>query len=140
MNEPTASSANVPTLVQDLLTAQDHTMVLVALQSHADELPKAIEGKRILEAAATLDSIPDRTRTTVQQMLAFLPRLESVVLPKSYEEILAEVDAATEPAQTPADLIETLRALREHKVHEAVPGFAAGVRAAVDMLTDALQT
>src|SRR5947209_7787128 len=88
-SQMTEQAASAKTLVQDVLTAQDHTQVLVALQAHRGELPAAAEGKRILEAAATLDTIADRTRATLQQMLAFMPRLESVVLPKSYEALLA---------------------------------------------------
>src|SRR5947209_2276755 len=94
-----------PTLVQEILTARDFTAVLVAVQSHADELPANAEGKQVLIAAATLDSMADSTRATVQQMLAFLPRLESVILPRHYEETLAEVESACAGADTPDQVI-----------------------------------
>ena len=134
------TAADGKTLVQELFVSQDYTAVLAALQAHAGELPAHAIGKRILEAVATLDELAARTRTTVQQMLAFLPRLETVVLPSSYQAMLGELDAAIAPARNPAELIEALKQLRTDHVHEAVPGFAAGVRAAVDMLTDALET
>ncbi len=133
-----------PTLVQELFKPQDFTSVLVALQGHADELSATLSAgataEQILRSAAALPSLADKTRQTVEQILTFLPTIEGSILPHAYEAALREVDSASAPATTPAELVKALLAMREARVHESVPGFAAGVRAAADILSDAIHS
>jgi hypothetical protein len=134
------------TLVQPLFTPHDHTVLLGALHTHARELTCALGSganlapEAILEAASALKTLDARTRQTARQLLTFQRTVANTILPRSYEAALASLDESLGSARTPSDLVQILLAVREAKEHETMPGFQVGVRVALELLCDGLET
>jgi hypothetical protein len=136
----TTDDVSGSTLVKGIFSAGDHTLVLIALHGHAAELPRPAGARELLTAAAQLESVADKVKHTLQQVLAFLPRLEETVLPPRYEAALAEANASIAASGSPDEMVATLAALRENtKAHHEVPGFDIGIEQAVEILRDAIK-
>jgi hypothetical protein len=137
------------TLDMPVLAPHDHTLLLRAVQQHSTAIIAALGRTAkvrplppiaVLKAIASLAKADDKTRHTSQQVLTFLEPLGHVPLPASYAATLTSVDEALAPAGHPMAVVHALIGLREARAHDRVPGFQAGVIAALDLIGDALET
>jgi hypothetical protein len=145
--QTTTASSGPSTLVQPLFVPQDHTRLLQVLhKNHAELLalleprdPAGPQADHVLRTLATLGTVDDRTRLTARQVLSFHRALADAPLPASYEAALGALDGALTAARAPTEVVQVLLGMREQS-REAMPGFEVGVRMALELITDALET
>jgi hypothetical protein len=136
------------TLDQPLLGPHDHTLLLRAVQAHADALlaalapklaTKPLPSQAVLRAIRDLSQADHRSRDTAEQVGLLLEPMQTTALPPSYAATLETLDRALAAAQHPMQVLHVLMSLRDERTHEKVIGFQLGVRKALELLGDALE-
>jgi hypothetical protein len=132
-----------------LLLPGDHSLILRAVQSNTAALrlalgaadpgrPLSVRG--VLRALCGLPHIDARTQLTAEQVLAFLERLAQVPMPANYAALIERVNGELEGLTHPMQVLQALIVLRDSPARPTMAAFGIGVRAAIDLLGDALET
>jgi hypothetical protein len=141
--EPTMPSSDGPaTLVQALFVPQDHGRVLMAIHANAASLHASLASSRpspraeaILRATAELPGVDEKTRLTLRQLATFLPSLQTAA-PAEAGPAMAALSSALESSRSVGEVAAGVKGLLEGKEYAGVPGFGAGLKAALEALRD----